>query len=241
MHFSDNMYDVRLNNNRINDVNGAEILKALPESLLKLDISKNIFGPKSIVSFINNIRNWNRFRISILNLSGNMIKAKGCQTLFDGLLDLNITTLQRLNLSHNDIGNEMNVKQFGKSIARFLKLQDQKLIELDLSWNRIRGLEALDVIKGMVGNKSVGKFNFAWNGLGSSSRQKTGAPEHPYRKIMAAKAAKKAGKKRKVVKKKKTGGKKKKGKGKKGGKSKKPPKEKLPPWPLPKVNLDIKI
>ena len=241
LHFSDNMYDVRLNNNRINDVNGAEILKALPESLLKLDISKNIFGPKSIVSFINNIRNWNRFRISILNLSGNMIKAKGCQTLFDGLLDLNITTLQRLNLSHNDIGNEMNVKQLGKSIARFLKLQDQKLIELDLSWNRIRGLEALDVIKGMVGNKSVGKFNFAWNGLGSSSRQKTGAPEHPYRKIMAAKAAKKAGKKKKGgKKKKKTGGKKKKGKGKKGGKSKKPPKEKLPPWPLPKVNLDIK-
>ena len=43
---SNNMYDMRLNSNRINDINGAEILKALPESLLKLDISKNSFEPK---------------------------------------------------------------------------------------------------------------------------------------------------------------------------------------------------
>ena len=191
---------------------------------------------------MDNIYEWDRFRVCSLDLSNNMIKAKGCQILFDGLFDLNITTLKRLNLSKNDIGNEKNVKQLQMSICRFLKLPEQKLVELDLSWNRIRGLEAVDVIKGLLENKSVGKFNFAWNGLGAYSRQKTGAPEHPFRKVLAAKAAKQAGSKKGGAKKKKQVVKEKKVRmvRKAKEKVKQQSKEKLPPWPVGKVNLDIK-
>ena len=134
-----------------------------------------------------------------------MIQSKGCQLIFNGLLDANIKTLQRLNLSHNGIGADTNVKDVGLSIARFLKLPDQNLVDLDLSWNRIRGLQAVTLINGLAENKSLAKFSYAWNGLESSSRQKTGAPEHPYRKILAAKAKAGGGKKKGGAKKRKVG------------------------------------
>ena len=145
-----------------------------------------------------------------------------------------------MNLSHNGIGADTNVKDVGLSIARFLKLPDQNLVDLDLSWKNF-GLQAVTLINGLAENKSLAKFSYAWNGLESSSRQKTGAPEHPYRKILAAKAKAGGGKKKGGAKKKKGGSKKKKkGKGKKGKKTKKAAKERLPPWPIGKVNPDIK-
>ena len=235
------MYDIRLNNNRINDQNGAEILAALPESLRQLDISRNCFGPKSIKSFVTNITGWDTFRLCIIDLSHNMIQSKGCQVIFNGLLDANIKTLQRLNLSHNGIGADTNVKDVGLSIARFLKLPDQNLVDLDLSWNRIRGLQAVTLINGLTENKSLAKFSYAWNGLESSSRQKTGAPEHPYRKILAAKAKAGGGKKKGGAKKRKVGPRKKERQRKKRKKkTKKAAKERLPPWPIGKVNPDVK-
>ncbi|XP_048762178.1 leucine-rich repeat-containing protein 74B-like [Ostrea edulis] len=94
--------------------------------------------------------------ITFLDLGNNGIQDNDSEILAE---ILTMKTLKELYLSHNRLETR-NTKSIGTSLAY------SALETLDLSWNHIRFIGAIEIAKGIKKNRKLRRLNLSWNGFG---------------------------------------------------------------------------
>ncbi len=126
--------------------------------IIKLDLSENNLGPKSISSLAKAIKF--NFRLKTLILKNNKMSNLGCKSLFTNLnFKAEQTSLFLIDISNNDIGSDGV-----EALSEFLK-KTKTLVNLDLAQNLIGTLGSYILKDGFILNKTIQILNFAFNGL----------------------------------------------------------------------------
>ena len=133
---------------------GVEQLRSL--NLIKLDVSKNrigMDGAKAIVKLLNAKGS----KLQFLNVSDNNLGNLGAKPLLYAIA--NNSTLTTVDLSRNNISN-------GNMVAYMLK-KNTHATKFDISWNLLRGKDAVQVASSFVDNYVVEQICLQFNAFGA--------------------------------------------------------------------------
>lgn len=160
--------NLKLKDNVLGTEGVSAICKALKDNyhVEHLDLGTNNAGPGASEAICEMLHN-NSY-ITELSLADNKLDDQSLADILEAVKFMG--TVQALNLSHNS-GN----KETGRALGDLLRAgTDAVLNTLDLSWNKITHVGAIQIAEGLVHNQILVRLDLSWNSLGDEAGKAIG-------------------------------------------------------------------
>eukprot|EP00929_Paragymnodinium_shiwhaense_P003899 TRINITY_DN104613_c0_g1_i1.p1 TRINITY_DN104613_c0_g1~~TRINITY_DN104613_c0_g1_i1.p1 ORF type:complete len:1184 (-),score=215.60 TRINITY_DN104613_c0_g1_i1:81-3632(-) len=150
---SSGVKEALMRSNNLSEEGAKHLLSALPDKVLRVDLSENELGHSDI--WCPGLKRLKQLRS--LELSNCGINDSVCKTLCDSLMS--VRNLRSLNFSGNKI--YMAAREVGNLVGCQAMLE-----ELDMHWNHATGDGGRELVRSFMGHGRLHTVNLSWNPLG---------------------------------------------------------------------------